>query len=787
MGHSILRRILFAGIILTSWGAQPPAARAAQCQSSCGSGHRVCTLQTRTATKACLQGCGSGVTAGACKAGCVRTFRGAQTACRAARADCGTSCPAPLAAVDTCSGTCSSTAPTCFADAFSAGKACVQSCPAGTGLPGCWGQCAAGLRSRGATCLATLQGCLAACQGPVSGACFDTIALQCTTEACSPAQTCSQPNEFCSPRCATPPPGGTCFDPSTMQCTQQPCSASQPCAQANQTCVPECPLPPPKGTCFDTTSKQCTGQPCALGASCGAANLLCTLQCPRPFPTPTPQCSSVPCGGQCVNSPPCPSGSPCPEIASLLGQCAPDSAGTCQCVPPSPGPTRTPQSTPTPQCQGVPCGGSCIVSPCPPGALCPIRLGQCTSDTAGECQCVPIAPPTQPPGPTPPPQCAAVPCGGTCVMSPPCPFGAPCSTGIGQCEMSTTGACECVPVIPTPVATPTPQCTGTCAGPCTIAFPPFPCPPNEVCAGPEVPVLAGQCEMSAAGGCECVPIVPTPAATPTPQCTGGTCVGPCTMALPCAPNLPCPNFVVLGQCESSGTSGCACVPIPPPTQPPLPTATPQCAAVPCGGQCVIVPTCPSGGACPDFVIPGECRDDASGACQCSPSSVPTPTPAPTCATDADCNDDDACTVDHCIDGMCEHACICLTAAGAPACCPGPAALCARPCGTDPSGICGGTCPSGATCETLPTAVGGCGCVSSVGGQCGGFIVGPPVCAEGLVCQQSNPDITGVCVVRKCIPLFASGCAQTSDCCEPCGNGRRPPCGVCIHGTCIGAP
>src|ERR1019366_4957702 len=225
--------------------------------------------------KACLQGCGSGVTAGACQAGCVSTFRRAQTACRAARADCGTSCPAPLAAVDPCTGTCSGTAQSCLADALNTGKTCLQACPADTGLPGCWEQCAADLRNSGATCVATLQGCLAACQGPVSGFCFDTIALQCTTEACSPGQACSQPNEFCSPRCASPPPGGTCFDPSTMQCTQQPCSSSQPCAQVNQTCVPECPLPPPKGTCFDTTAKQCTGQPCAPGASCGAPNLVC--------------------------------------------------------------------------------------------------------------------------------------------------------------------------------------------------------------------------------------------------------------------------------------------------------------------------------------------------------------------------------------------------------------------------------------------------------------------------------------------------------------------------------
>jgi hypothetical protein len=671
MTHNTIRRFLFVGIILASWVAQPPAARADSCRSSCGSGHRVCTTQARTAAKACLQSCGSGGAARACQAGCVRTFRSAQTTCRAARADCGTSCPAPLAAVDPCAGTCSGTAQACLTDALNTGQACLQTCPADTGLPGCWAQCAADLRNSGAACVATLQGCLNACQGPASGFCFDTIALQCTAEACSPGQACSQPNEFCSPRCATPPPGGTCFDPSTMQCTQQPCSPSQPCAETNQTCVPECPLPPPKGTCFDTTAKVCTGQPCAPGASCGAPNLVCTLQCPSPpLPTPTPPCTGVPCAGTCTLPVPCPFGVRCP---GALGQCQTDSAGGCSCVAIVP----TPPATPTPQCGGVPCGGSCIISPpCPSGRVCPeiaSLLGQCALDSTGTCQCVPSSPgPTRTPQATPTPQCQSVPCGGSCIISP--------------------------------------------------------CPPGSLC-----PIRLGQCTSDAAGACQCVPIAP---------------------------------------------------PTPPPT-PPQP-----CAAVPCGGPCVIAPPCPPGGPCPNYVIQGECRDDASGTCQCIPMSVFTPTPAPTCATDADCNDGDACTVDQCVNGICEHACICLTATGAPACCPGPAALCARPCGADASGACGGTCPAGAKCGTLPTALAACGCVSGVGGPCGGNILAPaPECAPGLICQHSNPDVTGVCVAPNpnCIPLFASGCSQTSDCCTPCGNGTGPPCGVCINGSCIGAP
>src|SRR5262249_21660916 len=149
---------------------------------------------------------------------------------------------------------------------------------------------------------------------------------------------------------------------------QQTCSRTQPCAQANQTCVRECPPPRPQGVCFDTITGQCTGQSCALDGSCAGANEICTLQCPRP-----PQCTSVPCGGPCALSPPCPSSGACPKIV-LVGECALDANGSCACVQPSPQPTRTPRSTPTPQCNSVPCGGACLISSpplaCPPGVPC---------------------------------------------------------------------------------------------------------------------------------------------------------------------------------------------------------------------------------------------------------------------------------------------------------------------------------------------------------------------------------------------------------------------------------
>ena len=212
--------------------------------------------------------------------------------------------------------------------------------------------------------------------------------------------------------------------------------------------------------------------------------------------------------------------------------------------------------------------------------------------------------------------------------------------------------------------------------------------------------------------------------------------------------------------------------------------------------------------------------------RCRPTTTTTTTlPGQPCTSDAQCNDGNPCTADHCDNGVCEHACLCLDASGAPNCCPGPAELCVRPCGMDASGVCGGVCagpdevcsssggtcacmpiappcgvdaggmcggacPTGATCEPLPIATPTlpCGCVSGLGGPCGGNIFPePPVCGPGLVCQQSNPDVTGACVQGSCIPFFADGCTQTSDCCSPCTVLHRAPCAVCLQGRCDGTP
>jgi hypothetical protein len=172
-----------------------------------------------------------------------------------------------------------------------------------------------------------------------------------------------------------------------------------------------------------------------------------------------------------------------------------------------------------------------------------------------------------------------------------------------------------------------------------------------------------------------------------------------------------------------------------------------------GGVCVARPE-----VCPTVVAPvcgcvgttygNDCLRQRAGACKlhegpCTattttvPSTTTTTLPCQACSTDADCDDGIFCTVDRCVNGTCEHVCICLCAEGVN-CCPdvGP---CAKPCGVEAGGACGGSCPFRATCEPGPTAtatVGGCQCVSSEGGPCGGTIDMPPaVCGPGLVCQR----------------------------------------------------
>jgi hypothetical protein len=379
----------------------------------------------------------------------------------------------------------------------------------------------------------------------------------------------------------------------------------------------QCPPPPPSGTCWETSTMQCTGQACSPDHPCSQSTQRCVPQCPPP--TPISQCANVPCGGPCVISPPCPPSGPCPERASLLGHCTVDAAGSCQCVPASPGPTRTPPPTPTPQCDSVPCGGPCVMSfppfPCP-GPVCngtqgpdvPVQKGQCVLTAAGSCDCVPVSTPT--PRATPMPQCSSAPCGGACIISL--------------------------------------------------------CPPGALC--PAIASLLGQCTADATGGCQCVPVSPgpthTPTATPTPQCSRGGCGGPCVISPPCPFGMVCPNFVQQGACQADSSGSCQCVPVGPPT--PMPTPSPGFAH---GHTCCECPN--QGEACVDFAwvkdpraCPFGCVTQINAECEsaCGPGpqgGSATCVALTPCTTDQDCDDGNPCTVDRCTIDGCTHACLCV--------------------------------------------------------------------------------------------------------------------------------
>ena len=363
-------------------------------------------------------------------------------------------------------------------------------------------------------------------------------------------------------------------------------------------------------------------------------------------------------------------------------------------------------------------------------------------------------------------------CSPTCGTTPP----------TGTCFDLTTRKCTALSCGPDQPCLPNQFCETTCPPPppnghCFVTVdrqcstepcgPGMPCQnPNEVC-DPQCPPPECTTDADCNDGNACT----------ADSCVNGSCQHACVCLTPAggAACCPGPDSLCLTPCGTSadGTCGGVC-----------PAADEVCTAT--GDTCACMPKTPP--ACGDSspACNGTCPTGST--CQ-SPTGAPSCQCVPGCTTDTDCDDGNGCTVDHCVDGTCEHACICLTPAGGPACCAGPGTACVEPCGMDQAGTCGGTCPSGGTCEALASnsATGACGCVSGVGGPCGGFILPRTVCAPGLVCRQSNPDVMGVCVAPTCLPFGAQGCAQTAVCCQPCGNGVIAPCAVCIGGACLATP
>jgi hypothetical protein len=266
--------------------------------------------------------------------------------------------------------------------------------------------------------------------------------------------------------------------------------------------------------------------------------------------------------------------------------------------------------------------------------------------------------------PTPTPSdCRSAPCGGDCVICPPCTSGGICNGAlcqVGVCQADAAGTCQCVPVqTPTPTPTPTPvspQCSSVpCGGSCTICPP---CSPDTIC--PLASCWLGACQPDDAGVCQCVPVQ---APTPTPQCSGVPCGGSCTISAPCTPgpNTVCPDFVVLGECQLDPLNGCQCQPAQPVTPTPAPTPVLYhghtccaCADAACAdfAWVEVEPVCPLG--CQTFTD-AECEAPCHGGPVSGPATCASLTP---CTTDADCDDGNGCTADRCTIDGCTHQCVC---------------------------------------------------------------------------------------------------------------------------------
>lgn len=257
---------------------------------------------------------------------------------------------------------------------------------------------------------------------------------------------------------------------------------------------------------------------------------------------------------------------------------------------------------------------------CPPDQFDP-ATGQCRIHACVACA-----------APTPAVACAdrSV-CAGDCTLQ--CPDG---HARGGVCEQG--HACQCnatceVPPTPTPAACAgSANCTGSCAVTCADGA-----------------VVAGQCAAGHHGECGCTAecAAPTPCAvgqcfdTITSHCTGQTCGGD----LRC----PLPNQL----CDVTGRR-CACA------GPPLPHGRICCQCKDPATACFeisfveVQPICPFG--CTTFN--GQECDPHTGTC-----GPPTP-----CSRDADCDDGNGCTIDHCTPDGCTHDCVCVGHAG---CGPGP--------------------------------------------------------------------------------------------------------------------
>jgi hypothetical protein len=302
-----------------------------------------------------------------------------------------------------------------------------------------------------------------------------------------------------------------------------------------------------------------------------------------------------------------------------------------------------------------------------------------------------------------------------------CPADAFCECRRGSCT-KTAGVCTSRPQVCPDVVAPVCGCDGTTYGNDCLRQQAGACRLHDgtcVATGGCFDTIAGQCTgrpCSPADGCPlpnefCSPACGSP--PPTGTCFD-TLARKCTKEA-CGPDHPClPNEFCLGTCPPPRPTGRCFV-----------TVDEQCSAEPCG--------------------PGvPCRNPNEF---CDPRCLGT-----TCTIDTDCGDGNPCTIDHCVSGTCEHACVCLAPDGASSCCPGPAALCVVPCGVSADGTCGGACSLDAVCTATDD---GCACVSRTP-TCGDTF---PTCDGSCPVDSVCASVTGA-PACQCMPISCVGGCPT---------------------------
>jgi len=168
-----LRMLVLAGVVVLGTTV---AARASECEATCGGAKRTCQNAAATANRTCKAALKSAVPQDRHDAAktCRDAFKAAKEQCVAAIHDCLDVCHNPPAP-GSCAAGCQLDARICVKHVIADGKSCLQSCK-GTKGPdrlACVTQCGAQGKAGLDACAATRTQCLAGCPASPSGAFVD--------------------------------------------------------------------------------------------------------------------------------------------------------------------------------------------------------------------------------------------------------------------------------------------------------------------------------------------------------------------------------------------------------------------------------------------------------------------------------------------------------------------------------------------------------------------------------------------------------------------------------------